>query len=1099
MKHWMGSESSEGSARRQTRRWSLIGVAGEEAAHAATGAARTPLHTCVARALGASAAALLLAVAVAPVCPFAQATTVWAASAPVVVAPQAAPQPAGAPAPAATPADQLAASLGRAAAKAPLAQELSTERVSANANATAPEVSPRVSGAVNAANPAEASWIPRATVDIRNADPQTHRTPTTEDGFYFQLTEVDAAGKPLTGGYTDTAANNGGAVTFKTITYTAPGTHYYQVSELQGNDSTLAYDTEVRTVTVTVTENGGTLTATPSALDVAKLTFSNLYTPTPATLDITGTIKLAGRAADAGLFQIDLVDNQSNKAASSFKSPALNADQAAQVTFASFAGQSAFTRVGSYSYTLKDVMAGNKQDGVTHDQAAYNVNVTVSENTTTHALVATPDITDGEGNRSAIAFNNTYEPQPVIKSLDGRVEFQDQSFSDKKLTGDDFTFTVQPATGAPAPERTSTKNNTSGLFSFGNITFATAGTYEYTVSQQNGGKGGYQYDGAQFKVVYTVKDDGKGTLSVEGPQITKVGTGAQDSITFKNVYKPASVKTGALGGTVKVKAEAGNSYTVKKDDFTVELRESRYNNVYQSPKVEDGGAFSIYPLTFSQPGTFEYTVRLKKPDANAGEKPKKGITYDTAIYTLTYTVEDQNGTLKITNVKAVKSDGTTADPANLTFTNDYNPDVASWSLDGTVTIKSTDEGFPRQIKDGEFSFTLQEQGGDNVSQTVSNKGGAFSFAAITYTKPGTHTYKLFQKATSDSTITEDGAEYTITVNVTDENGVLDATPSKAPEGGYKFENDFTPTPAQATIDGAIKLTGRDAHASEFEVQLIDQVTEKVIQTAKNDEAADGQQARFSFQPITYTKVGTYRYRVALTQRGNRLSGVTYDYKVYTVEVQVTAGSTNDPHVLTATPRVVGGGTGSDLTFENTYEATVPAQVQFEGTVKLKGKALKSRQFRFRMTDGKSINTVNAVNDAQGKILFPKVDLKSAGEITFTLSQVNDKQAGITYSEKTFKVRVKVVDDGKGGFAIQSINYLNGKPVFDNTYKNPKADQEKAASEAAKKAAAEEAAKKAAAKKKLPKTGDSTSLALPAWLALCAGAMLALGWKVRRTL
>ena len=79
---------------------------------------------------------------------------------------------------------------------------------------------------------------------------------------------------------TVTVTNKGSGFTFGQMVYTMPGAYTYHVKELAGTDKTIGYSTQEYDVTVTVTDQGGMLSATVDrqATDVR---FDNTYTPTP--------------------------------------------------------------------------------------------------------------------------------------------------------------------------------------------------------------------------------------------------------------------------------------------------------------------------------------------------------------------------------------------------------------------------------------------------------------------------------------------------------------------------------------------------------------------------------------------------------------------------------------------------------------------------------------------------------------------------------------------------------------------------------------------------------------------------------------------------
>ncbi|WP_438285888.1 Spy0128 family protein, partial [Bifidobacterium longum] len=132
--------------------------------------------------------------------------------------------------------------------------------------------------------------------NIVNTDTATSRTP--QDGeFKFQLNAVsahDADGNaismndmPMPAGSqngTVTVTNKGSGFTFGQMVYTMPGVYTYHVKEVAGTDKTIGYSTQEYDVTVTVTDQGGMLSATADR-QTNDVRFDNTYTPTP--VDVT--------------------------------------------------------------------------------------------------------------------------------------------------------------------------------------------------------------------------------------------------------------------------------------------------------------------------------------------------------------------------------------------------------------------------------------------------------------------------------------------------------------------------------------------------------------------------------------------------------------------------------------------------------------------------------------------------------------------------------------------------------------------------------------------------------------------------------------------
>ncbi len=111
---------------------------------------------------------------------------------------------------------------------------------------------------------------------------------------------------------------------------------------------------------------------------------------------------------------------------------------------------------------------------------------------------------------------------------------------------------------------------------------------------------------------------------------------------------------------------------------------------------------------------------------------------------------------------------------------------------------------------------------------------------------------------------------------------------------------------------------------------------------------------------------------------------------------------------------------------------------------LKGAELKAGQFSFELKsrDGKVMST--AKNAADGSVTFDALTFKQAGTYTFTVSEVDDGQAHVTYDKAVRKIVVTVSDEAadgtKTGYLSARVSLrgdANVPPVFTNSYaENP---------------------------------------------------------------
>ena len=165
------------------------------------------------------------------------------------------------------------------------------------------------------------------------------------------------------------------------------------------------------------------------------------------------------------------------------------------------------------------------------------------------------------------------------------------------------------------------------------------------------------------------------------------------------------------------------------------------------------------------------------------------------------------------------------------------------------------------LQDGKFSFTLTEttQGVTTPhTQTVTNQNGKATFGELTFTKPGTYTYKVQENSDPNTDVDYDAMETTMTVVVTEKNAVGDlqatvtytsingqdasgnttdtnvsATNPTVRTGTDTEFNNFVVAPVNVEFDFTKKLDGRKLQANEFTFNLLNEAG-TVIGTAKND-------------------------------------------------------------------------------------------------------------------------------------------------------------------------------------------------------------------------------------------------------------------------
>ena len=370
--------------------------------------------------------------------------------------------------------------------------------------------------------------------------------------------------------------------------------------------------------------------------------------------------------------------------------------------------------------------------------------------------------------------------------------------------------------------------------------------------------------------------------------------------------------------------------------------------------------------------------------------------------------------------------------------------ISNTGASGTYTPVVKKELSGRELKEGEFSFTIAEvdSAGNAVTggytDTKSNAAdGTVTFDTITYTTAKTYYYKVIEKVPENKLpgVTYTTDSYIITVTVTNNgNGTLNASADKGLDN-LVFHNSYTSKKTGITFSGTKTLEGKTLEAGKFTFVL--QETDKNWK-AKDGKAAvtatNGENGAYSFGKIEYTEAGTYYYTVSEQGKGTTVEGITYDATEYKITVTVTDDGKGN--LVAKADREV-----NNLDFKNSYSSQ-KTEITFSGTKTLEGKTLEAGKFTFvlqetdknwKAKDGKA--AVTATNGENGAYSFGKIEYTEAGTYYYTVSEQGKGTTveGITYDATEYKITVTVTDDGKGNLvasADRKVDELN----FTNTYK-----------------------------------------------------------------
>ena len=633
------------------------------------------------------------------------------------------------------------------------------------------------------------------------------------------------------------------------------------------------------------------------------------------------------------------------------------------------------------------------------------------------------------------------------------------------------------------------------------FTDADAGkTYSFTVTETKLGGEGYANDTAPRTVtIAPAYDAATGKLTVtttvakDGVEVARSEVSTADDVTatpapvtvaFENSYEA----TGTLGGEGNVAINATKTLAGRAaaaGEFSFSVRDAQ-GNVVATATNQASGDGEAAGLAFSPIAYTTDTLERMVADGIAArvadgswvisytvsedgtDRLPAGVTATASSFDIAVKVTDNGkGGLDTAVVYPEGSGGT------LSFVNGYGTNEATVDLAGTKTLAFGQAGLGLTQADieGKYTFKIEpldgvpapvDASGKTVTEAANDAAGNVELGHVTFKQPSdlddaeidgqglrtkTFAYRVSESGSVDGVVNDATATRTFTVRVVEDTNagtlaaeVLPAEGTPEGKGAFEFTNTYgvNPTPSSVTdqIKVSKKLKGRDLAEGEFEFQLVEIAadgSESVAATGRN--AADGTVA---LSPVTYTVPGTHSYE--LREVAGTAGGVTYDRATYRVRTTVTDVGNGTLAVKHELADAEGNPTGGDsVTFTNGYEAA-PVTLKLGAAKVLKGAELKAGQFGFELKsrDGKVMST--AKNAADGSVTFDALTFKQAGTYTFTVSEVDDGQAHVTYDKAVHKIVVTVSDEAadgtKTGYLSAKVSYegdANVPPVFTNSY------------------------------------------------------------------
>ena len=838
------------------------------------------------------------------------------------------------------------------------------------------------------------------------------------------LTSTDAVAKQGTSGQAV-------GFSFGDATFTKPGTYTFLVRENLWNsqdipaadgEKGMAFDRHTAKIVVTVTDNNGVLTATRTVEN--SLDFTNRYTAKGDYAGLVLSKTLNGRDMDQGEFTFCIAgtnDAAKAKLGGDGTRTFVNSEpRAAGVAYeATLLTDLHFTQddVGkTFAFDVSESVPATEVPGMTYDKTTHRVEISVASDNV-GALVITTTVDGAAGNK--VSFTNTYEATPAVfdtqagfglyKVLEGR-DWQ---------ANDAFSFLLEPLTmGAPLPGDTIVTVGADRVdpatghapISFGDITYNQVGVYKYRVTEINAGYiiGGVKYSSNAAEFTVTVTD-----LDENGVHTGKLVATAQLTTTpntreFTNVagfeYDDNQIPVNAF------KRFTNNSAVEMPDMtglFTFELTAAEENAPMPAATTAhnaadgsvdfgvinfDASLFDNGPIVVNSAAAAD-----AKPVASESNAAVKAVASDVPVADAA--AASAAGALTSDSGDTAKGEGSA--PADMKAAPAADAAAVPAANDAAAPAGDvpTADNPPVDVNTLVFHYTISEKAGGHAD-VANDPNPAFTF---------------------EVTVTRDTTG-NVTANVTNVQDYVKGTPLRTFTNIYTYTPPVIPDPNPIFAAPVAKkiLEGRAMVAGEFSFELLE--NGKVVSTGTND--ADG---NVMFSDIDFTEAGTHIYTMREIGAGTTAAGVTYDATTY----QVTATVVEIDNEL----RVDFALDGADAAvFKNAYAAK-GTTVIIGATKTLDGCSLAAGEFTFKLT-GADGRTYEAKNAADGHIEFTAIDFDRVGTYDFTLAEVNDGQADITYDDRSYKVTVVVTDDGKGNL-VANVTWPNGTPpTFKNIYTKP---------------------------------------------------------------
>ena len=581
-------------------------------------------------------------------------------------------------------------------------------------------------------------------------------------------------------------------------------------------------------------------------------------------------------------------------------------------------------------------------------------------------------------------------------------------------------------------------------------------------------------------------NNGKLTLNVTGSlRIAKVVNAAEGCELNPNQEFPMNIQANGV---------ANGSYTCKIGSTTSSMT---FSNGNATLNLKAGQTAEIFGLPAGS------TVTVSEDASYANGTAAAGYKLDSITVTA--------GTLANNQATVTVQPGKTGTAAPLvTVTNRYEPKSVTLQNPFQATKTLTGRAW---LNTDKFEFRLEhyspadapmpdgvEDGTNYVKRIINGQPEGTSenipipidFGRVTFTKPGTYMYDIYEIDPGNSKIvgvSYDSTIYRVTIVVTDNGGQLSATSTiqkivgGQPTGNAVDTAAFTNT--YSATEEVVNLAARKIYvdssnatslaARQFSFTIVphnkDEAGNDVTYTTavplpanNTTTTANNANGWVNFEPITFTStdVGKTYYYLVSEEKGTD-TNITYSTDTYLVKCRVfdrpaNANATTTPADVEVEVTYYKNENGTwkvttadssdtPITFTNTYNAgKAKAALKLDKRVlDAQGNAMDwpdSYNFSFTVTAQSPANApiptpaTVTVNKGSQHASFGELTFDQVGTYTYTITENDTTLLGITKANPvTATVKVSLGDDGKLQAAVTYSNQSKaGNALFDNIYR-----------------------------------------------------------------